>query len=350
MSVPGTPSTLGWLSENFQTANGGHGLWLDANDQVALELIRRAVPLVAQGNNRMNRDTHQAHFEEVTLAPDFQTKVRNHVELQVCTRLKSRSSLIVLNSTGTPPIDLQGHPTSQPDLGVEAADDLGDLQHTWFLEGGPEELQSIIEAVSRLPDQSKVAIGLEDHLDRQFSAKAASIPHMDADVELNHRGFIYPNQPHVPYSNELGLLYGQANVFGKSEIHRIVLSNEELRLKTLASTMYKRVAEIEEEIKKLDEDQAKAEKWAAVAEQAYNNYNQRQDQAFERRRQLAANRGMASANEPRFRATTTTEAEGSGLGGGKRSRGKDLTPPIHSAKRSKASEGTPKRSLSIKTR
>lgn len=144
--------------------------------------------------------------------------------------------------------------------GGRNGDDLGDLERAQFLEKRPDELQSIIEAVRRLPDQSQIAIGLEDRLESQFSANAENISHMDTGIEMNHRGFLYPDKPDAPYSNELELKYGQANVFGKSEINRIVLNNEALRLRTLASTMYKRVAGIEYEIKKLDEEQSNAEK------------------------------------------------------------------------------------------
>lgn len=47
-------------------------------------------------------------------------------------------------------------------------------------------------------------------------------------------------------------------MFGKCDIHRVVLHNEVLRLRSLASTMLQRVADIDDEIKGLDEEQTKA--------------------------------------------------------------------------------------------
>lgn len=162
-----------------------------------------------------------------------------------------------------------------------------------YLRGGSDSLDQMIDDVQQLPDWTGLANArtIDDKLEHDFREQAKDIPNMDLGPDMAHRGFITPDNPRIPYSNELGEKYGQANVFGKCEIHRVVLNNEVLRLRSLASTMLQRVADIDDEIKALDEEQTKAEKWSAVADQAFSEFNEKQFVAFERQKLIAANRG-----------------------------------------------------------
>lgn len=356
-SVEGTPRTIGWLNEDILTSNLGKGLWLDATSEVALELICRAVPLVAQGANRMNRDTHRAHFRDVDISAEFAAKVKSTVRLQLPICLKNRAILIIVSPSVKAPVDKQGCTTTRPHQAVEVVEEEYENESR-VLEGGSDSLDQIIDDVQQLPDWTGLtnARATDDRLEHDFGELANEIPNMDSGPDMAHRGFITPDNPRTPYSNELGEKYGQANVFGKCEIHRVVLHNEVLRLRSLASTMLQRVADIEDEIKALDEDQTKAERWSAVADQAFSEFNEKQYVAFERRKQVAANRGNpvaavrtstvdptagntasrgSNANEARPRGTVF-EADGGVFNGGKRNYTaytKGSTPPGHPSKR-----------------
>lgn len=57
---------------------------------------------------------------------------------------------------------------------------------------------------------SQNARSTDDRLEQDFREHANDIPNMDLGPDMAHRGFITPDTPHVPYSNELNEKYGQA--------------------------------------------------------------------------------------------------------------------------------------------
>lgn len=116
-----SPKRLAWLPEDFTTNNAGKELWLNALDGVALELIRRIIPDVAQGADRVSRDVFRHHFRAVQLPETFRKEVLGSTLLQNLVKPLSRVALWVLPDPANVFIDLQNCSSSYPDKANEPA-------------------------------------------------------------------------------------------------------------------------------------------------------------------------------------------------------------------------------------
>lgn len=287
------PTQLGaiaWLDEDFETMNSGQALWINALDGVALELVRRAVPLLVQGKDRMSRDVHRSHFATVQFPAVFCHRAVTSPTLRAVVRNKSRQSMQSISPDGSKLIDRQHCSSTWPHRMDEDDGGNTNTEEQRVLEPGPDFIQQMLDFIKEDVDVTgeKKAKATEEAIEQSFRERAAKIPNSASAITMAPLGILDPRVSNTPYVNELGDMYGKANIFGRCDIHRAVLQTEMLRLQEYAQVMMQRVQSIKDEIALHDQNSATADTWWHVAQDTYKQYEALQQESLAKKNQSSA--------------------------------------------------------------
>lgn len=283
---PTVSGAIAWLDEDVEIQNRGQGLWINALDGVALELVRRAITILVKGENRMSRDVHRFDFAAVLFPEAFRSKVCTLFSLQAVVKSKSYQVLRSTSPDGNVLIDRQHSRTTLPHLEEEADTGQTDTQEERrVLEPGPDYLQNMFVSIKEMVDVTgdEDAKATAEALRKSFDQGVMQIQNAPGTATTVPLGILEPQVSNTPYSNELGDIYGKANIFGRCNIHRAVLEVEILRLQESAQAMMQRAQLIKDEIAQHDINSAEAEKWWHVTQDAYNQYETLQKKSLEKK-------------------------------------------------------------------
>lgn len=286
--------------------------WYKALNGIALELIRLAVHRLVQGKHRMSTDLHRAHFRSTCMLNGFINDVLNSPDLQRAVAGKSAKDILMIPGGETSIIiESQNCTTTWPHCTVETEAITRKLRatqqlETRLLEPNDTQITDMLQIVDSEIEITggRMASDVSDRLEANFMDAVTGIQHYQpaASASSSVHNILNPSTERTAdaqfTAQRLGTLYAESDIYGRCDIHRMVMNVEIARIEKMYETLLERKEWLTNEIADFDKKVIGSRRRYAQAQKIFEECDNLDVQALEQRDPAPQLPSMAAVAQP----------------------------------------------------